>query len=562
MEGKTVKMIIPESKEISTLRHSDGIPYMDYEEFKIKYPHDPKERISGDNKYVIKSFKISEGIDFPIELNAYSSFEHPCILKPKAWSGDDENFYMVSKRGKNISYAFNDKDITIEEIISDIMSAIAFLNTNGYIHGDIKPGNMVFHKGKAKLIDMGSFVKAKLNSDKQYYIKDKLYTYMYRDPEYTEEQWTNIKCEIYSLAISIKEILEQEIPYFGSLYGYKTGISHLDWFFEEASKFIEERKDINYLMNNSPEDLIVRRYTGNVFTIPINKKRKNCDKRAIIVMSWMVEISYLHDFDSEALFLCLHLIYRLFDKINKKFDKPNDILQLFGCVCLNLAINVISSGYMPVSEWFDLTNQNEEDREKFKLDYIDMLTIVLELSRGIISTLTYWDYAGSAEDLKDLLYDMVNCSYNPFLIREVFSGGNKCITVRQFLSKEDIKIYRGKPYPELKEKITEGNNVSPLPCELDLKSDVEAIEKKWDILIRLTDINIHEYFPVLMHNRKSLVNLSEDAIRNVYRSIFELGRNPNYRLLTDKLMTNVAKEGDNWRTVAISVNSMKYNPFK
>lgn len=44
--------------------------------------------------------------------------------------------------------------------------------------------------------------------------------------------------------------------------------------------------------------------------------------------------------------------------------------------------------------------------------------------------------------------------------------------------------------------------------------------------------------------------------------MFDLGRNPKYRLLTDKLMTNVAKEGDNWRTVAISVNSLKYNPFE
>lgn len=247
MEGKTVKVILPESKEISTLRYSDGIPYIDYEEFKVKYPHDPKERISGNSKYAVKRFEGSESAEFPLELNAYSSFIHPCILKPKSWTynKDNDKFYMISKRGKNIRKAYKDGDIKIEEIISDIMSAIAFLNSNGYIHGDIKPDNIVFYKGKAKLIDMGRFAKTKLNSDGQYYVKDILYTYMYRDPEYIESRWTNIKCEIYSLAISIKEIIEQKIPYFGSLYGYKIGISHLDWFFDEASKFIEERKDIN-----------------------------------------------------------------------------------------------------------------------------------------------------------------------------------------------------------------------------------------------------------------------------------------------------------------------------
>lgn len=562
MEGKTVRIILPESKEISTLRYSDGIPYIDYEEFKVKYPHDHKERISGNSKYAVKRFEGSESAEFPLELNAYSSFIHPCILKPKAWTynKDNDKFYMISKRGKNIRKAYKDGDIKIEEIISDIMSAIAFLNSNGYIHGDIKPDNIVFHKGKAKLIDMGRFTKAKLNSDDQYYVKDILYTYMYRDPEYTENQWTNIKCEIYSLAISIKEIIEQEIPYFGSLYGYKTDISHLDWFFDEASKFIEERKDINYLLNNSPEDLIVRRYTGTIFTVPIKDKEENCNKKSIILMSWLVEVAHRYDIDTEALFLCLHLIYRLFPEINRHFKEPNKVLQLFGCVCMNLALSIISFSTLGVGEWFYLTASEKE--EKFNKDYDDMLVLVLELSKGVISTLTYWDYASSDKDLRIFLIDMVNCSYNPLLIRGVTHGNNKCITIKQLLDEDDLKMYNKKPLLELREKITDGIEISSLPCKLDLDSSTEKIEEIFMDMVKLDDNNIHEYFPILMHNRNSLVDLKESIIKNVYRSIFELGRNPNYRELTNKLMTNVTIAGDKWRSVAISVNSTKYNPFK
>lgn len=562
MEGKTVRIILPESKEISTLRYSDGISYIDYEEFKVKYPHDPKERISGNSKYAVKRFEGSESAEFPLELNAYSSFIHPCILKPKAWTYNKDNdiFYMISKRGKNIRKAYKDGDIKIEEIISDIMSAIAFLNSNSYIHGDIKPDNIVFHKGKAKLIDMGGFAKAKLNSDDQYYVKDILYTYMYRDPEYTGNQWTNIKCEIYSLAISIKEIIEQEIPYFGSLYGYKTDISHLDWFFDEASKFIEERKDINYLLNNSPEDLIVRRYTGTIFTVPIKDKEENCNKKSIILMSWLVEVAHRYDIDTEALFLCLHLIYRLFPEINRHFKEPNKVLQLFGCVCMNLALSIISFSTLGVGEWFYLTAS--ENEEKFNKDYDDMLIIVLELSKGVISTLTYWDYASSDKDLRIFLIDMVNCSYNPLLIRGVTHGNNKCITIKQLLDEDDLKMYNKKPLLELREKITDGIEISSLPCKLDLDSSTEKIEEIFMDMVKLDDNNIHEYFPILMHNRNSLVDLKESIIKNVYRSIFELGRNPNYRELTNKLMTNVTIAGDKWRSVAISVNSTKYNPFK
>ena len=563
MEEKTVRIILPETEEISTLRHSDGISYINYEEFKIKYPHHPNERLSGDSKYVVKNLDGSSSTEFPLELNAYSSFSHPCIHKPKAWTYDKDNakFYMVSKRGKNIYKAYEDKDIKIEEIISDIMSAIAFLNYNGYAHGDIKPDNIIYYKGKAKLIDMSRFIKAKLNSDGQYYVNDILYTYIYRDPEYTDNNWTNIKCEIYSLAYSIKEILQQKRFYFGSLYGYKTGIFHLDWFFDESSKFIEEREDINYLLNNSPEGLIVRRYTGNIFTVPINDKEKNCDNKAIILMSWLIEVAYLYDIDTEALFLCLHLIYRLFPEINRHFKKPGKVLQIFGCVCMNLALSIISFYILEVKEWFYLTGFEKE--EKFNKKYDDILILVLELSRGVISTLTYWDYASSDKDLRTFLLDMANCSYNPSLIRGTTHGNNKCITVKQLLNEDDLKMYNKDRLPKLREKITEGIEVSSLPCKLNFNSDTKTIEDIWqDGIIKFNNDNIYKYFPLLMCNRNSLVDLRENTIKNVYRSIYELGKDPVYWPLVDKLMNNVTKAGYKWRSFNISVNYEKYNPFK
>lgn len=544
------------TSEINTLRHSDGVKYMPYENFTSKFGNN-KGRISFGKKYVVKKLNGIYGVEFVQELNAYSSFSHPCILKPKAWSYNGKNGYMSFKKGKDINEAFQDRDITIEEILSDVLSAVAFLNENGYIHGDIKSGNIIFQDGKAKLIDMGRFTKAKLNDDGQYYVKETLYTYIYRDPEYTVDQYTNIKCEIYSIASSCKEILEGELPYFGDVYSYRTDIPHIDWFLENATKLIEERKDINYLLNNAPKELIVRKHKGTIFTTPLISTDRKCDKRATILMSWLVIVAKSKKLDSEALFLCFHLIYRLFGKINEIYsNKTNSILQIFGCVVMNLSLNVISYGCIPISEWVRLTGSNPEEEPDFKNIYKELYLKVLELTNGVISTLTYWDYAQSREDLQVLLRSMVDCSYNPQIIVSMLPGTDKCVTVDMILSKEEIKIY-DKNYPEVRKILTNGNEPSILPCSIDTRSSRTYIIEKWKNHIILGENNIHEYLPVLIHNRTSLSRLKSGISSLIFRSLLNfIHKNNNYYDLIDKFLTITCGK---WKEISPNFDD---NPFK
>lgn len=156
--------------EIASLRHSDGTKYITPLQFTCVYPLGDKiasgaygSVFASGSKYAIKVF--CKKIDLIIELNIYSSVTHPCIMKPVAWTIIDCIGYIIMKRGYDIQEALHDKLITIEEVIADTLSAVTFLNSQGIEHGDIKPSNIMFHKNKAKLIDMGFACYGELNTD-------------------------------------------------------------------------------------------------------------------------------------------------------------------------------------------------------------------------------------------------------------------------------------------------------------------------------------------------------------------------------------------------------------
>ena len=143
-----------------------NIDYITHGELLRLYPrnkaspttHGGQGDVYASGNYEVKMFKDDVELQsLSVELNIYSLVEHPCIIKPICWSVDKVNgiSYLVTPLGQNIKTAYDSKKISLKEIKSDLLSAVAFLNSIGIAHCDIKPDNIIFHDGKAKLIDMG-----------------------------------------------------------------------------------------------------------------------------------------------------------------------------------------------------------------------------------------------------------------------------------------------------------------------------------------------------------------------------------------------------------------------
>lgn len=516
-----------ELQEIVDIRHYDGIDYLPPQAFKSLYPITGPQLGEGaygkvfpsKQKYVIKVFEEDPKLsDFAIELNIYASISHPCIMKPVAWTVQNNIGYLVMKKGESIIKAYKDNKISIEEIISDSLSAIAFMNSRGIFHADIKPANLVYHKGQCKVIDMGISRKGEFNSDGNYYLSGIAYTENYRDPEYFSQQLNNIKSEIYALGSTYMQILEDEVPSFGDLYKYSSGIPHIEWFISRAKRFINQRPSIKKLLRDAPPQLIVRRYTGLIYRQPIITPDPKCTNVLAILLFWLIELALKYNFKIETLFLVCHLIHRTFRPIFIQYGNTNNHVQFYGCVCLHLATCVNFDYILPLLDWKKLSIDIRPDAV-YEIAFNKMVIDILNVTRGVVSTLTYWDYAKSREDLIPLLHDIMKCNYNPNLIRitEANVISNKCVRTQSVLKLTQIPKYiKGvtnmwEPLPE-----TEGSIIHP--CELDLDDDVTKIEFIWDHNWLVKDRA--ELIAVILHNRFVLSELNINVARRICKVLY------------------------------------------
>lgn len=533
--SEEAKIVLPRTDEAKT------IPYMKYKEFFRLYPFEKDERISMGKNFVVKKLEAINGVEFATELNAYNMLDHPCILKPLAWTFKENFGYLASPRAKNIIEAYNDGDITIEEILSDILSVVAFINKNGYVYGDTKPGNILFHEGKAKLIDFGRFTKAVLNKDGQYYVRGTLYTSVYMDPEYAEEYYNNIKCEIYPIASSCKEIIENEIPCFGDVYGYKSGKKNMDKFFAEATITVEERKDINEILEESQKNLIVRTYEAKINVPPFVLAKK--DKRFVILMSWLGTVAFTYGIDSEALFLGYHIIYRLYTDYKNTFEdrkKFNSYLQIFGSICLDLAMAVVSYETLTLEEWKDISD--EKDNNLYNRKYVKTYIKILKLSGGLLISPTWWDYSESAEQVESLFFRMIEGGYNPYLIKDKGGNSNKYVGFNKVILESEKERLDNKDYPKLRSPTSTGDIPKIMPSKIKLKYSSEVIVHFWSKDIHLDDSNIHIFLPTVLHNRDILMQLDKDISIKIYVSLIRLSKDPDYSKMARVFISRMPSE--------------------
>lgn len=527
----------------------ENVKYIIEEEFKIKYRLDNilSEGTFGvvyesGTEFIVKSFKYgTEGvIELIKELNIYSSISHPCILSPIEWTIINDTGYLISRKGVRIIEAFARGMITIEEIISDSLSAIAYMNSLGIAHRDIKPSNMIYlpnslngeTKGKCMIIDMGLTVKAFLHKNGEYYHTGPAYTSVFQDPEYYEKQYNSIKSEIYSLAISYKSIITNRYPDFGDLVDYKNNDGSLNRFFKESSKLTENRLSIQELYDFACIDIIPysRRYVGNSFKAsritPFDKKVYIHFTR--ILIKWLIELSIIYRLKSETLFLCIHLIHRIFESIYKKYNESNSCIQLFGCVNLYLA-SIVSNDTVLRKETF---KQLSDDKSSNYSVLFEKMTIdcLLEL-KGIISTTT-WDYGKSRDDIKRMLLEIIYNGYNLTGEEPINIDDNKRYTMDTiFTSQEYENISESKECTD----IILQNTVFAEDFDIDIKESPEHLMILIERLSLKIDTNYVLFISCVLRNRHALSKLS---IRNVY-IIFQALYNERHEIISSFILDTI-----------------------
>lgn len=155
---------------------------------------------------------------FRVEAQSAASLIHPNIVNVYDVGEDDGLYYIVMELIEGITlkrYIEKKRQLSVKETISiaiQIANGIECAHNNQIVHRDIKPQNiMISREGKVKVTDFGIARAASANTING----GAMGSVHYISPEQAGGQYVDEKCDIYSLGITMFEMLTGRVPFDG-----------------------------------------------------------------------------------------------------------------------------------------------------------------------------------------------------------------------------------------------------------------------------------------------------------------------------------------------------------
>lgn len=296
-----------------------------------------------------------------------------------------------------------------------------------------------------------------------------------------------------------KHIYSGKTPYFGSLDGYRTGKLHIDWLFERVELSLSCRPGIHLLLLNLPPKLKVRSYEGVLFKEPVVNSIHN--SILALIMRWITIKSCSFNIRCRSLFLCLHLMHRIYSLLD-----THDEIILFACCCFSIALVCIVNNTFDILHWKKIRKDNSQNYDSL---FENMLINILVAAKGIIISENYWDYAMGAEDLTALLHNIINKDYDALFIEEVQGELNKNILI--------LKV--GNLLPNDKELCTTDRKIVNsiiYPCNLFIEDSIAYIENFWS----KPNFDICEGIGVILCNKSVIKSICLTIALKICRLIY------------------------------------------
>ena len=173
------------------------------------------------NAVAIKKMRAELTVDatlrtfFHKEVNTLKKLEHQSIVKMYASFEENGNLYLVMEyvEGETIEqYVRRKGAIAVSEavrLLTDILLAVGYVHQNGYVHRDIKPGNiMIRPDGRVCLLDFG--IVKDMKSSSGHTVNQIIGTDGYMSPEQADACHIDARSDIYALGCVLYYMLVGE----------------------------------------------------------------------------------------------------------------------------------------------------------------------------------------------------------------------------------------------------------------------------------------------------------------------------------------------------------------
>jgi len=181
------------------------------------------------------------------EIESLIKLDCPNIMKVHAVYEDAHKYFVVQEYlkgptlldyfSKMIQNEYNEKQIAA--MMKQILTALNYCHSNGVVHRDIKPDNMMFAESECKTLKIIDFGFAKIVDPVDKKFKEVLGSPMYMAPEVCGKKTVDSKCDIWSCGIVAHLLLSGEFPFLAT---EKAGLSNL---FEQINTKTFKVDDLN-----------------------------------------------------------------------------------------------------------------------------------------------------------------------------------------------------------------------------------------------------------------------------------------------------------------------------
>jgi serine/threonine protein kinase len=316
-------------------------------------------------KYAIKKFTENKyGVETPSEVSLTLQANHPHVIKSKEFFFEGKNQYLVMELADiNLTdYMLQGNKPEGKELLSlfcQLLSAVSYLQENGFSHCDIKPQNILFSQGSIKLADLGLCVYKNtelascqsFTSPQNYYTNNNMQRWQIKRHEEIFVQKVNYQAsDIWALGITFLYMLTGKIPFY--LFG--NPLEEFYKFMDEPVSylqgFISDEKWLEVLVRMLHPDQEKRVHLAKdllplidpLYQTPLGSPIfYNLDITVTVtrdlytVIDWLEEIFEeieLPSLDAAATIACF---YYVFDDLTDK-GKKGEIMQCLSCACLFL----------------------------------------------------------------------------------------------------------------------------------------------------------------------------------------------------------------------------------